>query len=1444
MIQLVIVRNPFDVTKREAQEVVCRAGIPLRSYFNEPGRWQYSINGMLCEPDAVPVDGDCVVVVPHVEGKVFGMILSVGLSFLTAGIAGGAILGGLSVGWRMVTAIAIGMIGGSLVSRLNRPRIDMSNTEQSQTYGWGGTSTLTGQGHPLAITYGAMKSGGVLLSRHIISDGARQYLHLLYCAGEGELQDIRNIRINENPISNYKDVRVDIRLGTNDQAVIPNFADSYADQQLNYELSQEWSTHEVQGNECTGIELTVALPNGLYYSNDSGGLDATSIVLAAECRIVGSNAEWMKLPLCDTTGTDAFLTYKGTAWVKSLTGASIYDSNYSGNIMDATNKAVYRVYRFENLPPGRYEVRMRCVSKGGTSVRYVNRVYWSQLTQIVYDDFIHPGKALIGIRALATEQLSGNDPVVTWVQERSKVYVWNPYSKVYEEKRADNPAWACYDILHQCRKIGDRYIVRGEAAERLSYDMFKAWAEQCAAKGYTFNYIYDSAMQTWEALRYPETVGRGKVIMQGTRFTCVYDYAAQPSQLFTVGNIKQDSFKEEFQGTQGRANVVEISFMNAAKNYERDVLPVFADDYDASETLATPTQIELMGCTDLKQAYAHGKHALRANKYELRTCTFEAYVDAIACTIGDVILLQHDVTEWGSGGRVIRVDGAAVTLDRVVTMAEGKQYRLMVRDSKTDALNTYEVESVADVVVTLAQTADITPEDLYTFGEATKEAKPFRVLSITKGMTEQTRKITCMEYYAELYTSDDSDVPIIDYTTGSGTLTVQNLIAAVDIKTQPDGTTSYNLAVSWRLPREAVAKQIKVEYRRDGEAEYTMQGVYDGTATSTVIAGVAVSVSYTVRVTCYNDLGLAGGAAVQTVYTTPKNAPPSQVQGFAVHQDDGNSSVLHLTWVANPEKDIKGYRLLVSCDKYSIHRWYDIGAGNSYTYFITHSGTYDFSIVAINNSGVLSANAATTFINATVMQGSVAVPDVPHSGELILQKGEIVAVWEAVTNTYIDFYEVRTDDKVGQRSGLLAKTADIRAAISLENRRGAILVYGHNPQKGYGDPLSIHYDFPTPTAPTIRLTKTLQGFNVAISGQTENIIGTHVYISCAGVNETVDTTGTFVSYSGVAGIYDVRTAFYDAFGEGASSAAEQIVVAAKIDKDAIEGLTITQQDLDAVLKKQLQDIETTARTANATAGAAQSAANTANTAAGAAQNSANEAKGTAGEAKQTANNASSAAGQAQSTANNANTTAERARDNADEAQRTAGRAQTTANNANTAAGRAQSDARDAQDSAGRAQRDARDAQNKANEAQRTADRTVVQVRQTQDSVSSIVARLSGDPQRSGYSAITQIYNGLQLKVNQGDVVSAINVAPWGVRIDGRLLHITGNTQFDGNIIANHMLQANAVTADKLAVGSLSAISANIGLLRTRTSGERVEMENNQIRVYDANNRLRVRMGVW
>lgn len=103
-----------------------------------------------------------------------------------------------------------------------------------------------------------------------------------------------------------------------------------------------------------------------------------------------------------------------------------------------------------------------------------------------------------------------------------------------------------------------------------------------------------------------------------------------------------------------------------------------------------------------------------------------------------------------------------------------------------------------------------------------------------------------------------------------------------------------------------------------------------------------------------------------------------------------------------------------------------------------------------------------------------------------------------------------------------------------------------------------------------------------------------------------------------------------------------------------------------------------------------------------------------------------------------------------------------------------------------------------------------------DHITQIVNGLNGDPDKSGYSAITQLYNALGLKVDKDGVVSAINLSPEGVQIDGELLHVTGKTLFDNNVITNGMIQANAVTADKMKVDSLSAVSGNLGTINAGT----------------------------
>lgn len=63
-------------------------------------------------------------------------------------------------------------------------------------------------------------------------------------------------------------------------------------------------------------------------------------------------------------------------------------------------------------------------------------------------------------------------------------------------------------------------------------------------------------------------------------------------------------------------------------------------------------------------------------------------------------------------------------------------------------------------------------------------------------------------------------------------------------------------------------------------------------------------------------------------------------------------------------------------------------------------------------------------------------------------------------------------------------------------------------------------------------------------------------------------------------------------------------------------------------------------------------------------------------------------------------------------------------------------------------------------------------------------------------------------------------------------------------VTTPQLAAGAVTADKINVTSLSAITANIGTLQSAPSGARTVITNSLVSVYDANNVLRVRLGVW
>lgn len=84
------------------------------------------------------------------------------------------------------------------------------------------------------------------------------------------------------------------------------------------------------------------------------------------------------------------------------------------------------------------------------------------------------------------------------------------------------------------------------------------------------------------------------------------------------------------------------------------------------------------------------------------------------------------------------------------------------------------------------------------------------------------------------------------------------------------------------------------------------------------------------------------------------------------------------------------------------------------------------------------------------------------------------------------------------------------------------------------------------------------------------------------------------------------------------------------------------------------------------------------------------------------------------------------------------------------------------------------------------------------------------------------------------------VSGWAIRRDDGYAEF-GSAAIRGQLTSDQ-IAANAITASKINVGSLDAISATIGTFSSATSGARLVLEDDVIKVYDASNVLRVQIG--
>lgn len=828
-------------------------------------------------------------------------------------------------GWIAIAGLAVSLAAG-IVGYFTAPKMPSFGSggfgldENSATYGWDGVKTQTDAGISIPVVYGEHLIGGNIINSYIWSNGEQEYLNILIALCEGEIEEIGQIYINENELDNIGNVEQYTRLGSNEQSVIKYFEDVnrnsspiqsklYTDQAYNY-------TTEYSDVEAFEIQMRF---NGIYRKNDDGVLFAYTVNTQVE--------------------------YK-------LTTDSVYTRAADFEVRACQTAPLTRFYRVENLTSGKYDIRITRTTKNSTDREFADQ-YLMYINEIATDDLAYPNIALVGLRLLATDQLSGPTPNVTTTIKGLKIsvpkvmngdsvvawddYYWDPDAEefklisddtsltwddeTYVTQYCANPVWCIYDLLTNARYgLGD-YI----SASDINLSTFVESAKYCEEllddgdgdyeKRYRMDVVIDSRTKAMDILLQLTSTFGGMLFYSGGQLSLKVDKNDSPVQMFTMGNIVKDSYSEVWKSRKEKYNTIEIQYSDKNNSYKLAKISVIDEDaLNDGEQL----RIKELRLFVTKQSYAirMGRYARNHAKYMNRAITFKAGIDAIAATVGDVISVSHDVPFFGQSGRLIA--GCTTTLlklDKTVTLTAGTN-KVYVRFAD-DTIEDVEISDGAGDYTEINLSAPLTQApakyDLYALGLSGSVKKDYRISQISKE-SEFEVNITAIEMNENIY--DDTEVTI---PTNNRSIYTNSIPYPTDVTLEEtliklkDGTIENAINVSFARPTLTsyyVKRYWKaLIYLSDDEGEhYVLRGETTGTAFQ-LIGNIVDGTTYRIAVVpqaVEGDVGLTDDADYADITIVGKSAAPNNVIGFAAKQV---GDIITMSWSENNDVDLYGYEI-------------------------------------------------------------------------------------------------------------------------------------------------------------------------------------------------------------------------------------------------------------------------------------------------------------------------------------------------------------------------------------------------------------------------------------------------------------------------------------------------------------------------------------------------------
>lgn len=945
-------------------------------------------------------------------------------SKLWAGVVGGLLAGGVM------------MAGAMLVNAIIPPTTPQNPAlngnynalEQSNSYSWSPQTTQQ-QGTVIPVPYGLCKLTGNVISVTRESIGDKQYLNILISLGVGPLSDIFDVMINDQPISNYTGVELHTRLGHLNQDPIPFFNDTKREYALGLKAtstpsSTDGAVHYTTINsDFNGLEIELTFPYGLFYIDDRGNMVSHPVQYSIEISPHGADT-WTSIT--NSAASTANVAYNGRwsagywiwqgsiftgamVWKELQPGTTYFNDHVDGEVTTIVNadipwvpvmwrwfpaevttvtgslipritatgaqrSVIRHVWRADNLTSGKYDIRVTKWTADFTDSRYGDDLYLTAVREIIYDDFEYPCEALVGIRGLATEKLSGSFSFSCKTNGKLvRVY----HDATWHTEASSSPAWVAVDILTQPVFDNDGNPVKylGYDPATLNLPHWRELADYNAdpvpdGKGgteprLTWNGQFDSQQTMWDAALSVLAAGRATPYWRGNIICLAIDKpVTDPATTFSVGNILKDSFKEHWLKMEGRANRVEVDFLNVDNNLEREKMTVV--NHAAPSSWGT-ARLPLQGCIKPSEVIRRCRFHLNNTLYLTRSAELTCDVDALPVTMGSVANVQHDVLMVGEGGRIESATANSVTLDHLITIDPEQSYAIdMVTPdgmiSRTMLSHDQVTLSNGDTVTRIQLTAPLDPipgaYTVYAFGPPDKMSKKWRVVGI-KPAGDLRQEFSLAEYNETIYNSD-YDEPVLPTPTNSSTDLPRLTPTLHERMIRDTAGVRTMLDITWSSVTHPLARYVAVAYRRTGQ-DWQQIPQLDLSRTSCsvqVIDGQQYEVA--ARVLDWFGNGIPLTACVTATTTIiGKTARPADVTGLTATTT--TSGALRLDWLPVADLDIDYYEVAVSVSS----RWSNsISVTKAYSSSITLpaaiSGTY--MVKAVDTSGLKSVNAASVVV--------------------------------------------------------------------------------------------------------------------------------------------------------------------------------------------------------------------------------------------------------------------------------------------------------------------------------------------------------------------------------------------------------------------------------------------------------------------------------------------------